>query len=167
MKECMGDLSNSPGAPGRGRPARAQLAGGSGLVERHASGRRGSGAAGASRGHPGGAANTQVSRAEASKHEGLHRPSLPAADGWVLPRSGSPAEGGCVLVAGSTSCWLGCSGGPDPMLWTPELLGDCPRASGPSAGLSAWLVTAQLVVIVPQERTASPWAHNCLSLSFL
>lgn len=131
---------------------------------RCASGRRGSGAAGQATGHPGEQPLIpQVSRAEASTH-GLHRPSLPAADGWVLPGVWFPAEG-AVLVAGSTSCWVGCSGGPDPMLWTPGPLGDCPRASGPLCGLSAWPVTAQFIGYCPQ-RTASPWAHSACHFPF-
>lgn len=157
-------LSRRPRAEGHSPPEHSWR-GVQARWRRHASGRRGSGAAGQARGHPGEQPPTpQVSRAKASKH-GLHRPSpsQPQMAGCYRG-SGSPAEG-AVLVAGSTSCWVGCSGGPDPMLWTPGLLGDCPRASGPLCGLSAWLVTAQFIGYCPQ-RTASPWAHSACHFPF-
>ena len=68
--------------------------------------------------------------------------------------SGSPVEG-AVLVACSAPCWVGSSGCPDTVPWTPGLPGDCPRASGPLCGLSAQPVTAQVIGYCPQ-RTSSP-----------
>lgn len=96
--------------------------------------------------------------------QGLHRPSLPDTDGWVWPGVWFPCRGGC--AGGVFSPLLGrIQGGPDTRPWTPGLPGDCPRASGPLCGLSAWPVTAQVIGYRPQS-AASPWAQSACHFSF-
>lgn len=152
--------------PGRGtEPTRAQLVRGSEPVEKVHLRLEWVWSCWASKRPPWGAApKTPGEQGPSLQAQGLNRPSLPAADGWVWPGVWFPCRGGCAgVVFGPLLGRI--QWGPDTTPWPPGLPGDCPRASGP-------LWAERLAGFCPGYWLSSsghcqPLGPECLSFSFL